>query len=255
MLKKYRDIKTNYDLGKRYQNDLFHIDGYSKSIYEMNKNPLRTEIINFLLASFNKKETTYLEIGVRFPEENFNQIKSTVKYGVDPGLENKENPVDFKLTSDAFFEQLRAGKVLNSNFKFDVIFIDGLHLADQVDLDIINSLEFINDDGFIVLHDCNPPTEFHSLESHAYKLSPARGYWNGTTWKAFFKWRQKAEVYSCCVDTDWGIGVISKKINFGKKSETKNSFFEYNVLNQNRTESLNLITYSDFMTIINSKKI
>lgn len=151
-----------------------------------------------------------MEIGVRFPEENFIKIQANTKYGVDPGIENKENPVDFKLTSDDFFNQLRNGKILNPQFKFDVIFIDGLHLADQVDRDIINSLEFIHNDGFIVLHDCNPPTEFHALESHDYKLSPAKGYWNGTTWKAFFKWRQNNSVFSCCIDTDWGIEFYQK---------------------------------------------
>jgi hypothetical protein len=60
----------------------------------------------FLLSVLNR-ETTYLEIGVRNPEDNVNKINATNKYSVDPGLEYKLNPVDFKMTSDSFFEQLR----------------------------------------------------------------------------------------------------------------------------------------------------
>lgn len=255
MIKKYRDLKKTFDLGKRVLNDPFHIEGNSKSLEEMNKNPLRSDIINFLLSSLNRIDTTYLEIGVRFPEENFTKIQANTKYGVDPGIENKKNPVDFKLTSDDFFNQLRSGKILNPQFKFDVIFIDGLHLAEQVDRDIINSLQFINEDGFIVLHDCNPPTEFHAMESHNYKLSPAKGYWNGTTWKAFFKWRQNKDIYSCCIDTDWGIGILSKEINFGSQIITQNPFYEYNILNKNRIESLNLISYDSFKKVIENHKV
>ena len=70
---------------------------------------------------------TYLEIGVRNPDDNFNRIKAEDKYSVDPGVEFKVNPVDFKLTSDQFFAQLLNGEVLNQNILFDVIFIDGLH--------------------------------------------------------------------------------------------------------------------------------
>ena len=52
------------------------------------------------------------------------------------------------------------GKLLNSETKFDVIFIDGLHLAEQVERDIENSLDFIKEDGYF--YDCNPPSEWHA---------------------------------------------------------------------------------------------
>ena len=191
MINKYKEIRRFYKAGKRFLNDSFHVTIQKRTNEEFEKRPFRFDIINHLLQSLNKSETKYLEIGVRDPNDNFKHINSIIKYGVDPGLEFKENPVDFKLTSDAFFEQLKSGEILNKNIKFDVIFIDGLHLAEQVEKDIQNALEFLTDDGYVVLHDCNPPSEFHASESHAYKLSPAYGYWNGTTWKAFFKYRQR----------------------------------------------------------------
>jgi hypothetical protein len=250
MIKKYREIRKFYNAGKRFLNDSFHVNIHKKSIEEMSKSPFRTDIINFLLQSSGKPETKYLEIGVRNPNDNFSHIHSTIKYGVDPGIEFKENPVDFKLTSDAFFKQIKSGDILSTTTRFDVIFIDGLHLAEQVERDIQNALDYITDDGFVILHDCNPPSEFHASESHAYKLSPAYGYWNGTTWKAFFKYRQKSEYYSCCVDTDWGIGIISKKVNLGKPSTVQNPFYEFNVLEKHRNESLNLLSFEDFKKII-----
>src|SRR5690606_27460848 len=107
------------------------------------------------------RATRYLEIGVRNPQANFDKIRASEKYGVDPGIEFEDNPVNFKMTSDAFFAQLSAGECLSPEIRFDVIFIDGLHTADQVERDIRNSLRYLADTGFVVAHDCNPPTEYH----------------------------------------------------------------------------------------------
>ncbi|MBZ9729747.1 class I SAM-dependent methyltransferase [Salegentibacter sp. JZCK2] len=254
MRKKLKEILHLYRFGKRVKNDLFHKMGNDLIRLELTKRPSRTDVINYLM-SISKRNALYLEIGVRFPEENFNKIGYSNKYGVDPGLENKTNPVDFKLTSDDFFEKIRMGDILRKSIKFDVIFIDGLHLADQVDRDIKNSLEFLKDGGFIVLHDCNPPSTFHASEIHDYKLSPAKGYWNGTTWKAFFKYRQYKNLFSCCIDSDWGIGVISKKINIGEPTRIENPFFEYKVLEKYRKESLNLMSFEEFKKEIAKSRV
>lgn len=238
-----------YNLGLLYLKDEYHNNGMQSIALELKKRPFRFDIINFILTTF-KRPTVYLEVGVRYPEENFDKILADTKYSVDPGVENVKNPVDFKLTSDEFFEKIRDQNILKKDVKFDVIFIDGLHLAEQVEKDIKNSLDFLNEDGFIVLHDCNPPTEFHASENYHYRLSPSKGYWNGTTWKAFFKYRQEFGIYSCCIDSDWGIGVISKKVNLGQTTKVKNPYYEYNVFKENREESLNLISFNDFKMII-----
>ncbi len=247
----FKKLFNYYNWGGRFLNDSYHIETEKLNKQEINKTPLRSDIINYLLNSLNR-ETVYLEIGVRNPEINFNKIVADKKYSVDPGIEFAPNPVDFKLTSDEFFENLRTGNLLDKNIKFDVIFVDGLHLADQVERDIHNSLDFIKDDGFIVLHDCNPPTEWHAREAHRYEISPAMQNWNGTTWKAFVKERKRTDIYSCCVDTDWGVGIISKKINFGPSSTINNPYFEFHVLAQSRKEILNLISFNDLKKLINS---
>lgn len=187
-----------------------------------------------------------MEIGVRNPSDNFNHINATKKCSVDPGVEYEQNPADFKMTSDDFFRKLSNSELLNNNIKFDVIFIDGLHLAEQVDKDISNSLKYIKNDGFIVLHDCNPPTEWHAREYYRYWHTPAQAYWNGTTWKAFLKWRCTPLINSCCIDSDWGVGILSKKHKIGEHTEPINSFFEFNNFDKNRKKSLNLVDFDTF---------
>lgn len=213
------------------------------SYLENHKTPSRTEVINYLLGLKNSHHTSYLEIGVRNPDDNFNHIQATEKYGVDPGLEFVDNPVKYKITSDDFFSALKNDQLLGIKYRFDVIFIDGLHLAEQVDIDIQNALMFLKDDGFIVLHDCNPPTEWHAREMHDYLLTPASIDWNGTTWKAFLKWRFNPEVYSCCIDSDWGVGILAKNHPIGNAIKPVNPFFEFEQLKQNRVAHLNLIDF------------
>jgi len=234
-----------YVKGTKFLNNTIYLDVQKKNQEEILKKPSRTEIINFLL-SLKKRSTNYLEIGVRNPEHNYNHIQAGIKYSVDPGIEFTDNTVDFRMTSNEFFQKLSANEILSNDVKFDVIFIDGLHLAQQVDNDIQNALKYIKDEGFIVLHDCNPPTEWHARETYRYYDTPANKLWNGTTWKAFLKWRYNPLVYSCCIDSDWGIGIISKWYQIGKNIEPTNPFFEFKLLAENRKYYLNLIDFESF---------
>ena len=238
-----------YSKGKNFLNDPHSIDVKRKDHLENSKSPSRTEIINFLLSIY-QRDTFYLEIGVRNPDDNYNHIKASTKYSVDPGIEFLKNPVDFKMTSDVFFQKFYANEVLSNDVKFDVIFIDGLHLAQQADKDIENAINCIKDDGFIVLHDCNPPSEWHARESFRCFNTPAEKSWNGTSWKAFLKWRFKSSINSCCIDSDWGVGILSKDYQIGKNIETVNPFFEYSLLDENRKAYLNLIDFETFKRII-----
>jgi len=251
--KNIRYFLTKLEVGERILNDKYFISTREITIKETAKQPERSEIINFLLQQ--TEGINYLEIGVRDPSANFEKIRCQNKFSVDPGVEFKSNPVDFKLTSDAFFEKLAKNELetLKSDIIFDVIFVDGLHLCDQVQRDIQNSLQFISDNGFIVLHDCNPPTEFHQRENYYFRNSPARGYWNGTTWKAFYKFRHHKSLFSICFDTDWGVGVLSKKQlpSFNRiEDEIENQFYEYSVMDSKRNEYLNLTDYKQWKGLI-----
>ncbi|MFM7233544.1 MAG: class I SAM-dependent methyltransferase [Flavobacteriales bacterium] len=240
-----------YFKGKLVSNDATHQRVIKLASLERSKRPSRTEIINFIL-SLKSGHTSYLEIGVCDPTKNFDKIIASEKYSVDPGVEFESNPVDFKLTSDDFFDKLSRGEILSSSHRFDAIFIDGLHIAEQVDRDIQNALKFLQEDGFVILHDCNPPSEWHAREQYEYRLSPAGNLWNGTCWKAFVKWRSNPSVQSCCIDTDWGVGVLSKKFPIGAPLKERNEFFEFSHLNERRKEQLNLLDFDTFKKILQS---
>ncbi len=234
--------------GNKILNDNYFIETSLKSEIEIAKRPRRTEIINFFVSQ--TKSEYYLEIGVRDPNKNFNKIICKNKYSVDPGVEFKENPVDFKMTSDIFFENLNAKKIDElSEVKFDVIFIDGLHISNQVEKDITNSLDHIEENGFIILHDCNPPSEYHQRENYDFVNSPAGTFWNGTTWKAFYKFRHEDKLFSICFNTDWGVGVISKnKLPLFNNIDgvIQNKYYEYSQLEENRKEYLNLHSFEEW---------
>ena len=233
----------------KFSGDDFHNAALSLNMKEVEKTPSRTTVINFILGRKNGA-TSYLEIGVRNPADNFDKIKADFKYSVDPGLEYSENPADFKLTSNEFFNQLEASEIALKVEKFDVVFIDGLHDAIQVDSDIRNALRFLKQDGFIILHDCNPPTEWHARETFEYSLSPAGQAWNGSVWKAFTKWRRNPSVTACCIDTDWGVGVISQSVRLGSGLVRVNEYYEYQEFAKHRVEYLNLISFEDFQALL-----
>lgn len=192
----------------------------------------RSAVINHLIHKYNL--TNYLEIGVR-DGRNYNKINVKNKTGVDP--EPMKNIVGLqKITSDVFFK--------NNKFFYDIMFIDGLHLEHQVDKDIKNCLNFMSDGGFIIMHDCNPPTEFHQREN--YEVEGKFPSWNGTVWKSFAKLRiNNPDLDLCCVDCDWGVGIIRKKQSstFGSSAN-----LNFNFLDRNRVELLNLISVNKFIS-------
>ena len=78
----------------------------------------RTDIIQSLIDKVGAEN--YLEVGVS-AGENFRDIKCKNKVGVDP---EPSTPATIHIDSDSFFK--------DNKRTFDVIFIDGLHHADQV---------------------------------------------------------------------------------------------------------------------------
>ena len=196
----------------------------------------RTDILNYLIEKYKYK--TYLEIGVRNPQSgNFNNIKIKKKTGVDPNPLIKQDNI-FVGTSDMFF--------MKNNATFDLIFIDGLHLENQVDKDIINSLECLNEGGMVLLHDCNPPTEMHQRDN--YCLDGKYPAWNGTVWKSFAKLRMtRSDLLMYVIDTDWGVGVIKKgEQGLFPLNDINIDELKYDLLENNRPTLLKLISFDKF---------
>lgn len=156
----------------------------------------RTDIINFYIRKYNLKK--YLEIGVE-NGINFKQIDCEFKIGVDPKIDSKATHV---MTSDKFFEKF-------NHYMFDLIFIDGLHLHEQVYVDYINSRNHLSDNGIIIFHDCLPLTEdAQTREYYTGKI------WNGDVWKAWIKIRSEcSDREMFIIDTDHGCGIVKNGKN------------------------------------------
>jgi hypothetical protein len=186
----------------------------------------RTDIINTLIKKINAQD--YLEIGVS-SGENFAQVSCTNKTGVDPEL---RSPATLHLTSDDFFA--------TNTQTYDVIFVDGLHHADQVYRDIVNSLAVLNPGGYIVCHDMNPLKKEHQT------IPFRNGHWNGDCWKAFVQLRtERDDLEMCVLDTDEGCAVI-RPTDQPQPKLVLDQDLTFENLEKNRTQWLNLMAPAEY---------
>lgn len=224
----------------------------------MNRYTVIQEIIK------NKNAKSYLEIGVERGEVFFN-IQVDFKIGVDPNFLFKlKKPINeklilqdsalFQMTSDAFFS--KESEIIKNGV--DVVFIDGLHTYQQVIKDIKNALSYLNDDGVIIIHDCNPTSEAigypvkNSINEVINLASQGlingwNGCWCGDVWKALLHFRvEYPDLNIFTLDLDWGLGIITRasassaeelKVNLDKNQIAA---LDYQYLNDNRNDILNL---------------
>lgn len=225
----------------------------------MNRLSVIQKIINAINAEY------YLEIGVASGEILIN-VDAKYKFGVDPEFkipnlkvngkqsfsDNKNNLINlYEIESDLFFNNF----VFNDLKKgIDVAFVDGLHTYTQSLKDIKNCLKYLNTNGFIIVHDCNPlnfsmgyPVK-ESIDEvinlgNSGDLAGWNGLWNGDVWKAIAHLRTEyddLEIFT--LDLDWGLGIITK----GKGQKLTGVSIEdiekadYYFLEKNREHLLNL---------------
>jgi len=188
----------------------------------------RTELINGLIQKNNYN--TYLEIGVS-TGTNFNGIKIPAKHSVDPDAD-----ATYHMTSDEFFENYISQK-------YDIIFVDGLHIHEQVYKDIINSLNYLNDNGTIVVHDCNPISEI------TQRREWVADSWHGDVWKSIVQLKtERTDIEICTVNTDEGCGIIRRGNQDILVINESENMYDYSFLENNRVKALNLISVEEFRT-------
>jgi hypothetical protein len=196
--------------------------------FDFFEKPSRLKIVSETIE--RKKFNSYLEIGC-FDNQLFNYINIS-KDGVDPYKGG-----NIKLKSDDFFK-------INKK-KYDCIFIDGLHTYEQVIKDIENSLNCINQNGIIFVHDCLP--------NNVYEQNVPRStyVWNGDVWKAIVEMRTKKDVQTYTINADYGIGVILKKNNQNILNINQTNFkkIKFKDFFYNHKNWLNIIDYDEFKNI------
>lgn len=176
-----------------------------------------SELINYLIDKFSLK--SYLEIGTFNRSHNFDLIKIAEKTCVDPDPNAK---ADFICTSDDYFAHNKAAWHFDEDKRFQLIFIDGLHHADQVKKDFENALECLARGGFIVLHDCNPPTEATTCVPRG-----AQREWCGDVYKFACRLGEYPGIDFCTVDFDYGCTVVWRDPSKVGKPVEKEITWEY----------------------------
>ena len=139
---------------------------------------------------------SYLEIGC-YNDRCFSSIPAPHKVGVDPRMGGT-----VRTTSDAFFS--------SNTETFDLVFIDGLHVYEQVLRDIRNALRVLTPRGIVVVHDCLP------LNWAAQHPREFVDRWNGDVWKAFVEVRTWPHVDAATCLIDHGLGLIVPRPNTDK---------------------------------------
>ena len=194
----------------------------------------RTQVINALIQKHRYKD--YLEIGTYNPKLNFDLIMAPHKVSVEP-YPIPGSTVSFVGTSDEYFNSI------NDTVKFDVVFIDGLHLQEQLTLDIQNSLMHLNENGIIVCHDCLPTTEEMQTRYDSGKE------WTGDVWKSIAKLRVEATHLEVrVVDTDCGCALIrfGKNVSFRSNGE---DYLTYDYYNRHKAQLMNVTTIYNFWKV------
>ena len=142
-------------------NDKFAFIGgnYHLSLYEP------VSIIKEIAIFSNCK--TYLELGVSAGDTFIELVNVVPKcIGVDIIDRRKQKVGQFyNETTDQFFSHFKE--------KVDIIFIDANHGIEFVQRDLINSLNLLNEYGFIFMHDTDPYQMSHTLPERcgdAYKI-------------------------------------------------------------------------------------
>ena len=231
--KKLKRIINNYNISKKFgqyeTNETIKNDWHK---YNINRIALINSAVRKILDK--KKDCKYLEIGcddnfvfnsIILPDEN--------KIGVDP-----RQGGNHRMTSDEFFSQNKKN--------FDVIFIDGLHHYEQCQKDVINSLKFLNLNGYIFIHDLLP------LNWKMELVPRIQGHWNGDVWKVGYELSLLKNLEFKIANIDSGIGYLKKTsdIKYIKLPELLNKRFKdyLNIYNE-----LPLINPIDALREINNE--
>ncbi len=210
----------------------------------------RLDVIQNIINKVKAK--TYIEIGVRSGTV-FLPIKVSNKIGIDPDYQIPRraklrylftilNSKFLTMTSDIFFDKY-ADKYLKDGI--DVAFIDGMHTYEQSLKDVGNCLKYLNKNGVIVLHDCNPVSKTGTITpiELAQKEIDYSGAWWGNVWKTIINLRStRSDLNIFVVKEDHGLGIIIKDKAEGMLNYSVQDIDEldYETLDNNRIKMLNL---------------
>lgn len=228
----------------------------------------RIDVLNAIIKKKNVEN--YLEIGVNRGKCLFKIKGPKKRFAVDPNFNfnlwkklracvlNTENLNNnyYEVTSDTFFSN---NEPLLKKYNLDLTFIDGLHTYKQSLKDTLNTLKFLDSNGVIILHDCNPLDNLAAYPANS--IDEARkdlenhtnwkNIWNGDVWKTIVHIRKNhPELTAFVLNTDHGLGFVFKKnrASLPEVFDTITSVedLEYDFFDKNRKDLIDLKQVSYF---------
>jgi hypothetical protein len=136
------------------------------------------------------KPSTYFEIGTNAGASL--ALSHCRSIAVDPHfmlngdiVGDKEACLFFQMPSDAFFRRYKPATIFGE--PFDLIFLDGMHLAQFLLRDFMNIEKYSHKNSIVMMHDCIP-TNIYMAERDPHseacqKLNSHPGWWSGDVWK------------------------------------------------------------------------
>jgi predicted O-methyltransferase YrrM len=127
------------------------------------------------------RPASYIEIGVASGATLALASPRTRSIGIDPQpMPTANQPANarlFEMTSDEFFACHDLTSIVGSDH-FDLAFIDGLHLFDQVLRDFASLEHYASKSSIILIHDCLPRDRITSERKRTTT------FWTGDVWKS-----------------------------------------------------------------------
>ena len=154
-LSKLSELKKEYNILNRPMSSEHEVIFASLSLISNKNYEKILEIgtydgINSFLLSLLFKNSKIKTIDLKSSEENFKNFYSR-KNNLAEFIKRRDEIIN--KNKNIFFEEMNSINLINSNEKFDLIWIDGAHGYPVVCIDIINSLKLINDGGVIICDD------------------------------------------------------------------------------------------------------
>lgn len=139
--------------------------------------PMYIEVLGWLHSSL--EPANYVEIGIHTGISLGAGSPATERIGIDP-LPQLDRELErtriYPMTSDEFFAQHDLDQLLSQPVQ--VAFIDGLHLFEQVLIDLGNLEPYCTSETVVALHDCLP------LDEATASRERTTAFYSGDVWKA-----------------------------------------------------------------------
>ncbi len=168
-------------------------------------NPIsRNRIVQAVLNLFD--EPAYLEIGVN-KGMTFNALTAKTKVAVDPKFLFDTKAVSQEVPGTSFHETTSDdyfGNIATRDTAFDVIYLDGLHTAEQTIRDLINAISFLKPNGVIIIDDVFPSSYVASLPNRRetrlirQASGDTAGAWMGDVYRLVFFVETFCQQFSYC---------------------------------------------------------